>query len=170
VCQIVTAGAALGALLIALKALRTWRDQMIGGSRFELARSLLYNSHLLARGIKSYRAVFSQQDRTPEGVARSINEPAAELDRCFIEARSLFPADMLADERKELKSCVDELYLATIRYGREMDKPEDKRDQEKLQEYDALMWSPGEDDPFGERVGRAVDSLTRKLQPFVARG
>ena len=169
VCQIVTAGAAFGALCIAMKALRTWRDQMVGGSQFELARSLLYNAHLLARGIESYRAVFSQQDRTPEGVGRSINEPAAELDRAFIQARLLFPDDLLEDERRQIKACVGELYLAITRYGREMKKPEDRQDRKKLQEYDATIWSPGDDDPFAERVEKALESLTKKLQPYIAR-
>jgi len=142
---------------------------MLGSSRFELARLILYNAHLLARGIQGYRSVCSQQDRTPEGVLRSINEPAAELDRAFIQARLLFPADLLEDERKQIKTCVDDLYLAATRYGREMTKPEDRQDQQKLQEYDATIWSPGEDDPFAKRVEKALESLTGKLQPFVAR-
>ena len=142
---------------------------MLGCSRFELARSILYNAYLLARGIQGYRSVSSQQDRTPEGVLRSINEPAAELDRSFIQACLLFPSELLEDERKQLKACVDDLYLATTRYGRERTKPEDKQDQKRLQEYDAIIWSSGDDDPLTKRVENAVQSLTRKLQPFLAK-
>jgi hypothetical protein len=167
-CEVVSAGAMLATVWIAWRALRTWRDEVLGSSRFELARSILYNAHLLARGIQSYRSVFSQQDRTPEGIHRSINEPAAELDRAFIEARFLFPSEMLEKERKELKACVDDLYIATRRQTREMNKPEDTQDREKLQEYDAIIWSPGDDDPFMKRVEKAVESLTETLRPFVA--
>ncbi len=167
-CEVVTAGVVCAAAWIAWRALRKWKDQMLGCSRFELARSILYNAYLLARGIQSYRSVFSQQDRTPEGVQRSINEPAAELDRSFIEARFLFPSEMLEDERKELKACVDDLYLATARHGREMRKPEDKQDQKKLLECDAIIWSSGNDDCLTERVERAVEGLAGKLQRFVA--
>ena len=169
VCDVVTVGAVLGAFWIARKALRTWRDQMVGSSRFELARSILYNSRLLARGIQSYRSVSSQQDRTPEGVLRSINESAAELDRSFIEAGFLFPTEMLDDECKELKACVDDLYLAAARYGRELKKPEDKQDQKRLQECVAIMWSIEDSDPFTERVERVVESLAEKLQSYVER-
>lgn len=149
-CNVATMGVVCITAWIAWRALRTWRDQILGCSRFELARSILYSAHLLARGIQSYRSVFSQQDRTPEGVHRGINEPAAELDRAFIQARLLFPGDLLEDEREQIKACVDELYLATTRYGREMKKPEDKRDRKKLQEYDATIWDPGDDDQFAE--------------------
>ena len=169
VCEVVTVVAVLATAYIAWRALRTWRDQLVGCSRFELARSILYNSHLLARGIQAYRLVFSQQDRTPEGVGRSINEPAATLDRCFIEARFLFPSEMLEEERKELKTCVDDLYLATTRYGREMKKPEENQRKEKLQEYEAIIWSNGDNDSFKKKVEKAVNSLTKKLQPFIER-
>ena len=143
---------------------------MLGCSRFELARSMLYNAHLLARGIQSYRAVWSHEDRTPEGLGRSINEPAAELDRYFIEARFLFPSEMLEDELRELNACVGELLRAINRYGRQKTKPEERQDPKRLQECEAIIWPPesGDDDPFAKRVEKAVESLTRKLQPFVA--
>jgi len=142
---------------------------MLGVSCFKLARSILYNAHLLSRGIQAYRSVASQQDRTLEGVLRCINEPAAELDRSFIEARFLFPSEILEGQRRELKACVDDLYLATTRYGREMAKPEDKRDQKRLQEYDATISSTGDNDPFAKRVEKAVEGLTKELQPYIAK-
>jgi len=168
-CEVATAGGVLAAALVARRALCTWRDELVGRSRFELARSILYSSHLLARSIQAYRSIFSHQDRTPEGVARAINEPAAELDQCFIEARFLFPSTTLEEERTELKACVDDLYLAAARYGREMEKPEDKQDEKRLDEYTTIIWSPGGDDSFAARVARAVEALTGKLQPFVDR-
>ena len=168
-CQLIMTGVVCATAWIAWRTLRTWKEQMLGCSRFELARSILYNAQLLARGIQSYRSYASHQDRTPEGVQRSINEPAVELDRAFIQASHLFASGLLDNERKQLKAAVDELYLATTRHGREMRKPEEKRNQERLDEYDAVIWSPGEDDPFKAQVEEAVERLTQKLQPFVAK-
>ena len=189
---------ALTAIVVAggaIYGLRTWKRELTGKAKFDVARNVMFYSFKLNEDFKYARSPFTNADEmaarlkgeneSPDKAhwldvwyARNIRlQPAYEDIRKMQEAA--WEAEIvLGDEAGKLvsesvillrKSLV-ELSVAIDVYHRTMLQESGRTfvnsDQDFLRRQEDIMWSRS-DDKFSEGVEQAIDQLSSALKPYV---
>ncbi|HUT10469.1 MAG TPA: hypothetical protein VMX94_07045 [Armatimonadota bacterium] len=168
--DIVTALAVVVGVIVAALGLKTWRRELQGRARYELALSILMEVREIRDAIHSFRRKLAELDGPPDLMTKweKIREPLKELDSDLKVANIIF-GDRLHKPKMALKECTDEIILSINSYRRQQEsKQKDERRMEKMDSENAILWGKP-DDEFSRKVDAAVGSFDDELLVFLRR-
>jgi len=188
----------LSALVVALVAfigLRTWRKELTGKAKFEVARNVMSLALKLNAGFKAARDIFtfsgeyvgrSRQENESSGVSEVLDEWYARSNRlkplqenlikiqeASWEAEILleeYSSSLISESTKQYISSYTELSSAIHSYfdtrRHEAVTGSPYRDQDWLVDLHKLIYSHGADD-LSKRVDEATNKLKQALRTYV---
>ena len=196
IANVVTAAAAIWAILIARRGLDTWRDQMRASTQYELARRCLLSTLRIRQAIQGFRGPAISPGEMREAAEKAgvdpdsmdLHELLAKSDeyvyverwRPISEAYMALRADLLEAEvvfgsewRKAadpLERTIRKLRWGWYRFSRDKKRESSPKDSEKI---DALMYDMSSDtelDDFAAQVEAAVAHLEALARPHLGHG
>jgi hypothetical protein len=195
VSDIVVGLSALFVALVAFKGLQTWRRELTGKAKFEIARSLMSLALKLSAGFKASRDIFtfsgestdrSRQENESSNVSQVLDEWYARSNRLKPLHENLikiqeasWEAEILLEENasrliseatKQYISSYAELSSAIYSYfdtrRHEAVTGNLYHDQDWMTGLHKLIYSAGTDD-FSKRVDETTDNLKQALRTYV---
>jgi len=193
--DVVTIVAGLSGITVALIGLSTWKRQLRGGQRHEIARKLMKSVLLIREELRSFRnpfisageiaaAMASQGDSTPAsgptshaGFERAVYaarwkpvvEAATEFRVASLEAEAMFGSEAVAVV-EGLQKLLSELGVAVsefLRYS-EPGRPLTAITAKIKEDYRAKVQAPTADDDFGNRVAGAIAEIEEFSRKYLA--
>ena len=162
VCGVLTSIGVLIAGLAAWRGVSAWRKQLIGQDAYNLAKRLLTSLFQLEKAIKRYRS--------PSGGPVDLTEVdtiGAELDSLFLEAQVQWKPEFLAEAKKGLVACTNELRFQVSMFEELSERNRGDQEQEVFKEANSVRYGRvvRKHDDFSAKVEKAVLALAEKLRP-----
>ena len=180
---------------VAIVGLRTWRKEMTGKAKFDIARNCMLLAYKLKADFEWARFIMTssqesadrqpQEDESPrlsrvldEWYAKSrrlqpLSENLRALQESGWEAEIVLGVDagkQVSDAIKAIRQRYGELSAAITSYFEEKRRKTENHEVEVkpdwLMELRRLVYSSGEDD-FSKQIDDAVDQLASALKPYV---
>ncbi len=156
--------AALFGSIAAWRGVSAWRKQLIGQDAYNLAKRLLTSIFQLEKAIKRFRS--------PSGPLLDLTEVdtiGAELDSLFLEAQVQWKPEFLAEAKKGLVACTNELRLQVSMFEELSERNRGDQEQEVFKEANRVRYGrvDGKHDDFSAKVEKTVLALAEKLRPHL---
>ena len=169
--QVVLAGAAVWGAMIAARGLRTWRDQLRGGTEYDLARRVLGAAIDVRESINRIRLDVMAAAADSAEQWTSVADAWATLRAASLEAEVVWGKGIHA-EIEPLQTCMRTLRSALRRYVRATTQPRARTlTEQEYEELDAVIYDrsePGNDDAYTTELSAAVDCIETYLRPHLA--
>src|SRR5450830_703379 len=194
VAAVVTAGAAAGGVIVAIRGLKSWRDQAIGQSEYEVAKRLLRAVYELRESLEAVRNTFiavgemavaykeaglepkngkfTEDDRTNDLVFerrwKRVNEALAKLRPELMEAEVLW-GTIIRETFVDLNRRVSELYVALTQYARySKQQAHNSLTQAIVEHAEPTIWAGLETpDKFAVALAQSVARFEQILRPHL---
>jgi hypothetical protein len=174
----VVAFSAVAGVVIAGYGLTTWRQQLKGTARFELARRLLLQVYRVRDGLEYVRhpilSATEAGDHDPEvpwEIAaydnrwKRVRDAMVELDAATLECEVMWGQEIVG-LRRELLSQVNKLFFAVEALMRSKKDPAFRESADK--QIDILYWT-GDDNDFSKELRHIVSKFEDYVKPHLQR-
>ncbi len=187
VANAVTAGATLGAVVVAGFGLKAWKKELKGRADFDTARALVRDTYALREALAAYRSPMYSAAEFPKGEVasaegwaamfqerwRPVSKALADFEAAAIEAEALW-GQSARERTTRLRRCVNTVFVATESFVADkrvhgenfkVDKQFGQRTREEIAgtaDYD-------DKNPMSAEIRDAVKGIEDFLKPHLSR-
>jgi len=179
-------GAAVTAAVIAVRGLETWKRQLVGNARYDVARRMLRTTYELREAIEKVRNPFmssgeldtawkvtglSEAERSSNKVQaqayqtrwESVSKVRTEFLTVLIEAEVLW-GRTIRSQADGLLDSAGELFVALIEY---LNPGRYSSDERFRRMHETVFGNPDRKDEFSTKITEAIEKIETEMRPHL---